>query len=61
MFCFDVIDRDRTKTHVCYFNALANAYYEKVQVGSMYLLSGGTIKPANRLYNKLNSGLEVTL
>lgn len=61
MFNFDVIDSDGTKTRVCCFNNLANNYYEKVQVSSTYVLSRGTIKPANRLYNKLNSGLEVTL
>lgn len=61
VFSFDIVDREGTKTCVMCFNELAKTHYDNIQVGVTYTLSGGAIKPANKIYNKLNSGLEITL
>ncbi|XP_057864253.2 replication protein A 70 kDa DNA-binding subunit A-like [Cryptomeria japonica] len=61
VYSFDIVDSKGTETRVTCFNELAKTYYDNIQVGVTYTLSGGAIKPANKIYNKLNSGLEITL
>ncbi|XP_057854452.2 replication protein A 70 kDa DNA-binding subunit A-like [Cryptomeria japonica] len=61
VFSFDVVDSESTEIHVTCFNELAKTYYDNIQVGVTYTLSGEAIKPTNKIYNKLNSGLEITL
>ncbi|XP_059073819.1 replication protein A 70 kDa DNA-binding subunit A-like [Cryptomeria japonica] len=61
VFSFDIVDREGIETHVTCFNELAKTHYDNIQVGVAYKLSGGAIKLANKIYNKLNNGLEITL
>ena len=61
MFNFDFIDTEKTKICITYFNDVADLHFQKFQVGSVYTLSGGTIKSTNKFYNKLNSDFEITL
>ena len=58
---FDIIDTEKTKLWITCFNDVVDLHFDKVQVGSVYMLSGGTIKSANKFYNKLNSDFEITL
>ncbi|XP_059068206.1 replication protein A 70 kDa DNA-binding subunit A-like [Cryptomeria japonica] len=61
VFSFDIVDREGTESRVTCFNELAKTHYDNIQVGVTYTLSGGAIKPANKIYNKLISGLEINL
>ena len=61
MFCFDIIDTEKTEVQTTCFNDVADLHFEKVQVGSVYTLSSGTIKSTNKFYNKLNNDFEITL
>lgn len=61
VFSFDIIDSEHTKTRVTCFNEAIDIHYANINIGSIYSLFGGTIKSANKLYNKLNSGIEITL
>lgn len=61
MFSFDMIDKKRTEVRVTCFNELADLHFQQIQLGSVYTLSHGTIKSANKFYNKLNSDIEITL
>ncbi|XP_057831240.2 replication protein A 70 kDa DNA-binding subunit A-like [Cryptomeria japonica] len=61
MFSFDVIDSEGTKTRVSGFNNMVDAHYANIDIGATYKISGGVVKSANKIYNKLNSGIEITL
>ncbi|XP_057839480.1 replication protein A 70 kDa DNA-binding subunit A-like [Cryptomeria japonica] len=61
VFSFDIIDSEGTKTHVSGFNNMADAHYANRGIGATYKISGGVVKSANKIYNKLNSGIEITL
>ncbi|XP_057847285.2 replication protein A 70 kDa DNA-binding subunit A-like [Cryptomeria japonica] len=61
VFSFDIIDSEGTKTHVSGFNNMADTHYGNIHIGATYKISGGVVKTANKIYNKLNSGIEITL
>lgn len=61
MFIFDIIDTERNEVRITCFNDVADLHFDKVQVGSVYTLYGGTIKSTNKFYNKLNNDFEITL
>lgn len=61
VFSFDIIDREGTLTRVSGFNNMADTNYGNIDIGAMYKISGGVVKIANKIYNKLNSGIEITL
>jgi len=43
------------------FNQEADQHYDNIEVGQCYQISGGTLKQANRQYNKTSHQFEVTL
>lgn len=43
------------------FNEATNVHFPKIQKGAMYTISGGDVNAANKMYNKLNSGVEIIL
>ena len=61
VFSFDIIDCEKIEVHITCFNTIVDLQYVNIQQGSTYTIVGGTIKIANRLYNKLNSQLEICL
>ncbi|XP_057867716.2 replication protein A 70 kDa DNA-binding subunit A-like [Cryptomeria japonica] len=40
---------------------MADAHYGNIDIGATYKISSGVVKTANKIYNKLNSGIEITL
>ena len=61
VFSFDIIDCDKTEVRISCLNKIVDLHYINIQVGSIYTIAGGTVKTENRLYNKLNSQLEICL
>ncbi|XP_059075472.1 replication protein A 70 kDa DNA-binding subunit A-like [Cryptomeria japonica] len=61
VFSFDIIDCENTEIRITSFNEVADLHYMNIQLGAIYTILGGTVKPTNRLYNKLNSQLEIFL
>ena len=43
------------------FNEVVDQYFDKLEVGKCFLISGGQLKAANPMYNKTSHGFEVTL
>jgi replication factor A1 len=61
VFGFDLINRDREEIHLSAFAALAESLYNLIQVGQLYIVSNGTVKEANPIYNHLNNKWEIYL
>ncbi|XP_059076607.1 replication protein A 70 kDa DNA-binding subunit A-like [Cryptomeria japonica] len=61
VFSFDIIDSEGTETRVLGFNNMVDAHYGNIDIGATYNISDGVVKSANKIYNKLNSGIEITL
>ena len=43
------------------FNETLDQFYDRLQVGRCYVVSGGTIKQANPQYNNTSHSCEITL
>jgi len=43
------------------FNEVCDSYYDKITIGSCYIISGGTLKQTNAQYNKSGHPFEITL
>jgi len=43
------------------FNETLDQFYDRLQVGRCYVVSGGTIKQANPQYNNTSNSCEITL
>ncbi|GJM87024.1 hypothetical protein PR202_ga02936 [Eleusine coracana subsp. coracana] len=54
VFSFDLLDSDGGEIRVTCFNALVDRFYEAVEVGKVYVVSRGNLKPAKKGYNHLN-------
>ncbi|KAK3159253.1 hypothetical protein QOZ80_2AG0147840 [Eleusine coracana subsp. coracana] len=61
VFSFDLLDSDGGEIRVTCFNALVDRFYEAVEVGKVYVVSRGNLKPAKKGYNHLNSEWEMFL
>lgn len=61
MFSFDIVDCEGSKTRIACFEEIAKLHSNRVDIGSHYIISKGSIKEANARYNKLNRHLEITL
>lgn len=61
VFSFDLLDSDGGEIRVTCFNALVDRFYEAVEVGKVYVVSRGNLKPAKKDYNHLNSEWEIFL
>lgn len=61
VFSFDLIDSEGGEIRVTCFNSAAEQYYPIIEFGKVYLISKGSIKPANKKYNVLNHEYEMTL
>lgn len=61
VFSFDMLDSDGGEIRATCFNALVDRFYETVEVGKVYVVSRGNLKPAKRDYNHLNNEWEIFL
>lgn len=61
VFSFDLLDSDGGEIRVTCFNAVADQFYGYVEVGKVYMVSRGSLKPAQKNFNHLNNEWEITL
>ncbi|XP_057872234.2 replication protein A 70 kDa DNA-binding subunit C-like [Cryptomeria japonica] len=61
VFSFDIVDCEGFEIRITCIDEIAKLHSNRVDIGSHYLISKGSIKEANARYNKLNSHLEITL
>ncbi|CAM0943763.1 unnamed protein product [Alopecurus aequalis] len=61
VFNFDLLDSDGGEIRVACFNALLDRFYEVVEVGKVYVVSRGNLKPAQKNFNHLNNEWEIML
>ncbi|KAK9715697.1 hypothetical protein RND81_06G183200 [Saponaria officinalis] len=61
VFSFDLLDSDGGEIRVTCFNAVVDRFYDVVQVGKVYLISKGSLKPAQRNFNHLKNEWEIFL
>ncbi|XP_068646730.1 replication protein A 70 kDa DNA-binding subunit A-like [Aristolochia californica] len=61
VFSFDLLDSDQGEIRVTCFNAVAEQFYDQIEVGKVYLVSKGSLKPAQKNFNHLNNEWEIFL
>lgn len=61
VFHFDLLDSDGGEIRVTCFNAVADQFYHQVEAGKIYLVSRGSLKPAQKNFNHLHNDLEIFL
>lgn len=61
VFSFDLLDSDGGEIRVTCFNAVVDRFYETIEVGGVYLVSKGSLKPAQKNFNHLKNEWEIFL
>ncbi|CAH8262052.1 unnamed protein product [Arabidopsis lyrata] len=61
VYSFDLLDSDGGEIRVTCFNAVADRFYDVTEVGKVYLISKGSLKPAQKNYNHLKNEWEIFL
>ncbi|XP_051137025.1 replication protein A 70 kDa DNA-binding subunit A-like [Andrographis paniculata] len=61
VFSFDLLDSDGGEIRVTCFNAVADQFYHQIEPGRVYLISKGTLKPAQKAFNHLRNDHEIML
>ncbi|XP_072987756.1 replication protein A 70 kDa DNA-binding subunit A-like [Typha latifolia] len=61
VFSFDLLDSDGGEIRLTCFNTVADQFYDQVEVGKVYLISKGSLKPAQKSFNHLNNEFEIFL
>ncbi|KAL6619666.1 hypothetical protein ACP70R_034805 [Stipagrostis hirtigluma subsp. patula] len=61
VFNFDLLDAQGGEIRATCFNAQVDLYYDKIEVDKVYLISKGTVRPAQKKFNNLNNEYEITL
>ncbi|QDZ22081.1 replication factor A protein 1 [Chloropicon primus] len=61
VFNFDVVDVDGGEIRLCAFKEACEKFHPLVEVGKVYMISKGALRPARKQYNNLNSDFEVYL
>lgn len=61
VFSFDLLDSEGGEIRATCFNTVADQFYHQIEVGKIYLISRGSIKPAQKNFNHLPNDQEVTL
>ncbi|BFG30809.1 hypothetical protein CerSpe_170830 [Prunus speciosa] len=61
VFSFDVLDSHGGEIRATCFNAVADQFYNQIEVGKIYLISKGSLKAAQKAFNNLNNDHEITL
>lgn len=61
VFSFDLLDLDGGEIRVTCFNAVVDRFYDIVEVGKVYMISRGSLKPAQKNFNHLKNEWEIFL
>lgn len=61
VFSFDLLDSDGGEIRVTCFNAVVDRFYDTIEVGKVYLISKGSLKPAQKNFNHLKNEWEIFL
>ncbi|KAG6523162.1 replication protein A 70 kDa DNA-binding subunit A-like [Zingiber officinale] len=61
VFSFDLLDSDGGEIRVTCFNTIADQFFDQIEVGKVYLISKGSLKPAQKSFNHLNNEYEIFL
>ncbi|XWS62261.1 hypothetical protein CRYUN_Cryun07bG0195000 [Craigia yunnanensis] len=61
VFSFDLLDSDGGEIRVTCFNAVVDQFYNQIEAGKVYLISRGSLKPAQKAFNHLNNEHEIFL
>ncbi|WOL14899.1 hypothetical protein Cni_G23680 [Canna indica] len=61
VFSFDLLDSDGGEIRGTCFNMVADQFYDQIEVGKVYLISKGSLKPAQKNFNHLNNEYEIFL
>ena len=61
VFSFDLLDSDGGEIRATCFNAVADQFFGLIEVGKVYLISKGTLKPAQKSFNHLSNDHEIFL
>ncbi|KAL6558226.1 Replication protein A 70 kDa DNA-binding subunit A [Orobanche minor] len=61
VFSFDLLDSDGGEIRVTCFNAVVDRFYETIDVGKVYVISKGNLKPAQKNFNHLRNEWEIFL
>ncbi|KAK1417422.1 hypothetical protein QVD17_26549 [Tagetes erecta] len=61
VFSFDLLDLDKGEIRVTCFNTVVDRFYDTIEVGKVYIISKGSLKPAKKNFNHLNNEWEIFL
>ncbi|GAV84367.1 tRNA_anti domain-containing protein/Rep-A_N domain-containing protein/Rep_fac-A_C domain-containing protein [Cephalotus follicularis] len=61
VFSFDLLDSDGGEIRVTCFNAVVDRFYDVIEVGRVYFISKGSLKPAQKTFNHLKNEWEIFL
>ncbi|KAF2287153.1 hypothetical protein GH714_038458 [Hevea brasiliensis] len=61
VFSFDLLDSNGGEIRLTCFNAVVDRFYDVIEVGRVYLISKGSLKPAQKNFNHLNNEWEIFL
>lgn len=61
VFSFDLLDSDGGEIRVTCFNAVVDRFYDTIEVGKVYVISKGSLKPAQKNFNHLKNEWEIHL
>lgn len=61
VFSFDLLDSDGGEIRVTCFNNVVDRFYDVIEVGKVYLISKGSLKPAKKNFNHLKNEWEIFL
>ncbi|KAK6947315.1 Replication factor A, C-terminal [Dillenia turbinata] len=61
VFSFDLLDSEGGEIRVTCFNAVVDQFFNQIEEGRVYLISRGTLKPAQKNFNHLRNVHEIFL
>ncbi|ESQ50436.1 hypothetical protein EUTSA_v10001929mg [Eutrema salsugineum] len=61
VFSFDLLDSDGGEIRITCFNVVVDRFYDVIDVGKVYLISKGSLKPAQKNFNHLKNEWEIFL
>ncbi|KAL5550823.1 hypothetical protein UlMin_000999 [Ulmus minor] len=61
VFSFDLLDSEGGEIRATCFNAVADQFYNLIEVGKIYMISKGSLKPAQKNFNHLRNDQEIFL
>ncbi|XP_010494642.1 PREDICTED: replication protein A 70 kDa DNA-binding subunit C-like isoform X2 [Camelina sativa] len=61
LFSFDLLDSGGGEIRVTCFNDVVDQFFDQIVVGNVYLISRGSLKPAQKNFNHLHNDYEIHL